>query len=341
MTQVENIFKLTDINSFNKAGPNDLVEMKALPGQHPLIMQKWIIEIIIYSIVYGEVLHVSGATGTGKSSVIESLTVSENFYALLDAFGFPRKPLRLHQVEMALFDTPTEVYFRRSLVDGMTFDEDSPIVKALKEASETEDQFYHTVWLKEIGRCHNATIQGALLNLIKRGEIYLRDSSISIKSVCWIADSNYAVMDDWVHTLITLDDALKRRFSINIKIDFLSENEEVIVLNRIVQEDRFLKEKNLEQQIKQVVKLGNMVRRAKLQGKLTSISAPTIYGYLAFLRLHAFLQRSPLDAAKNTFLGNASAEDEKELLASIGEVEGFGVISGKTKKGGIADGNVI
>ncbi|MBM3211770.1 AAA family ATPase [Candidatus Poribacteria bacterium] len=340
MSQVE-IYKLIDIISFNKAGPNDLVEMKALPGQHPLIIPKWILEILIYSIVYGEVLHVSGATGTGKSSIIESLTVPDNFYALLDAFEFPRKPLRLHQVEMALFDTPTEIYFRRSLVNGMTFDEDSPIVKALKEASETEDQFYHVIWLKEIGRCHNATIQGALLNLIKRGEIYLRDSSMNINSLCWIADSNYAVMEDWVHTLITLDDALKRRFSINIKIEFLSETEEVIVLNRIVQEDILLKEKELEQQIKQVVKLGNLVRRSKLQGKLTSISAPTIYGYLAFLRLHTFLQRSPLEAAKSTFLGNASAEDEKELMAAIGETEGFGAISGKTKKGGIADGNVI
>ena len=51
-----------------------------------------------------------------------------------------------------------------------------------------------------------------------------------------MADSNYQAETDSVHTLVTLDDALKRRFSINLTLDYLTPEQEVEVLQHILTE---------------------------------------------------------------------------------------------------------
>jgi hypothetical protein len=64
--------------------------------------------------------------------------------------------------------------------------------------------------------------------------------------------------------------------------------------------------------IEKVAELGAEIRKQRLEGNLQSITPPTLYGYLAFLRLAQALPHLDLrQIAMVTLLGNASLEDRK------------------------------
>ena len=62
--------------------------------------------------------------------------------------------------------------------------------------------------------------------------------------VAWVADSNYQADGDSTHTLVTLDDALRRRFTINLTLDYLDLLQEVQVVQHILKEVRDEKDAN-------------------------------------------------------------------------------------------------
>ncbi len=67
--------------------------------------------------------------------------------------------------------------------------------------------------------------------------------------------------------------------------------------------------------IEKVVILGNKIRKQRQEGNLQSITPPTIYGYLAFLRMAQALPHLELrQVAMVTLLGNASLEDRNEAV---------------------------
>jgi hypothetical protein len=73
-----------------------------------------------------------------------------------------------------------------------------------------------------------------------------------------------------------------------------------------------------------VVQLGNVIRRHRLQGNLQSVPPPTIYGYLAFLRMAESLPHlSVQQVAMATLLGNASLEDRKIATSTFNETFGL------------------
>lgn len=76
--------------------------------------------------------------------------------------------------------------------------------------------------------------------------------------------------------------------------------------------------------IMKVVQLGNVIRRHRLQGNIQSVPPPTIYGYLAFLRMAEFLPHlSVQQIAMATLLGNASLEDIKIATSAFNETFGL------------------
>ena len=78
--------------------------------------------------------------------------------------------------------------------------------------------------------------------------------------------------------------------------------------------------------IVRTVQLGNEIRRHRAEGNLQSISPPTIYGYLSFLRMAKSLPHLSLQqAAVATLLGNASMEDKKMVSSLFNEVFGLQV----------------
>ena len=72
------------------------------------------------------------------------------------------------------------------------------------------------------------------------------------------------------------------------------------------------------------VQLGNVIRRHRLEGNLQSVAPPTIYGYLAFLRMARTLPHLSIQqVASATLLGNASLEDRKIAASVFNETFGL------------------
>jgi len=76
--------------------------------------------------------------------------------------------------------------------------------------------------------------------------------------------------------------------------------------------------------IQKVVKLGAQIRKQRQEGNLQSITPPTIYGYLAFLRVAEQLPHlDPRKIAMVTLLGNANLEDRRLAVDLVSGVFGF------------------
>jgi predicted proteasome-type protease len=68
-----------------------------------------------------------------------------------------------------------------------------------------------------------------------RGNILLPDGTqVDGRQIAWVADSNYQSEADSRHVLVEFDDALKRRFSVNLTLDYLCAEDEVAILTHII-----------------------------------------------------------------------------------------------------------
>jgi hypothetical protein len=233
------IYRVDRASEYKKAGPTDLIKLLPVKGTNPLFIPKWILETLVYGICSHEYIHISGPTGSCKSSLLDALyLVPENFHGLCQGLGFQEKPLKVFPIETVTYESPGELIVRRALKDGPTYDEKSRLIEALEEAAGSNGDYYPLIWLREMGRVHSASVQGGLLNLLYKGDIVLPDGSrIDGRHIAWIADSNYQSEQDSTHTLVTFDDALKRRFTINLTLDYLTAEQEVQVLTHIFKEE--------------------------------------------------------------------------------------------------------
>jgi hypothetical protein len=333
------VYKISNLSAYRKAWPDDLVELNPVPSGHPLFFRKWILEAVAYGICHAEFIHLSGPTGTAKSSLIESLVLEPgNFLAILRGMGLPEKPLRVFPVEMAAFETPGDLYSRRALSDGTTYDEKSALVEALEQAAAAKDEAYPLIWLREMGRVHSPSVQGGLLDLMCKGSILLPGGArISGDRIAWIADSNYQAEHDATHTLVTFDDALKRRFSMNVTLDYLPAEMETAVLDHLMK--RAGGPSVSRDLIVKVVALGQEVRRLRSEGQMQSVPPPTLYGYLSFLRMAQSMPKMPHpQIALVTVLGNAGLDDQKAKAAVLNQA--FGLRSDDTDSA-VFDGNLF
>ena len=325
------LFRLLDDIALEKAGPTDLVEVSHPGGGNPLFLPKELLEVLAGAIVDGELIHLSGPSGAAKSSIVEALAREPaSFRALCRSIGAEERPLVVFPVEMTTIETQGECYFRRALKDGTTWDEPSGLVRALEEASALRGRAYPLIWLRELGRTHSAGVQSGLLNLMVRGDVALADGKrIEGLGVAWLADSNYQAEDDATHTLVVLDDAVKRRFSCNITMEWLDAEAEVEVLTSLLERDAGRLEDRDRALIANVVKLGALVRRHRSEGNMQSATPPTIYGYLAFLRrARRHRNLAPSQAALYTLLGNLSSADKNLLSSILNDVWGLKLAEG-------------
>jgi hypothetical protein len=232
------IYRVYRPDEYRLAGPYDLIELHPVPGQNPLFLFKWVLEVLAYAIAGHELIHVSGPSGSAKSSLLEAFHLApENFLIVCASLGLKPLPIKLYPIEMAIFEAPGELYQRRALKEGTTFDEPSLLVRSLEDAAEARGRFYPLIWLREMGRVHSSSVQGGLLNLMSKYDIVLPDGRrLDGSKIAWVADSNYQAEGESTHTLVTLDDALKRRFTINLTMDYLDLPQEIQVLQHILQE---------------------------------------------------------------------------------------------------------
>ena len=325
------IFPIDDPASYSMAGPTDLLALASPGGPHPIYITKEIVDTLVYSVCSGKLVHLSGPSGSAKTSLLEALAADPaNFDIPCRALGFEPKPLKLYPIEMCRFETPGEVLARRALRQGETYDEPSELVKALISAAEEGAESYPVMWLREMGRVHSSAVQGGLLDLMTKSDIVLPDGArIQASRIAWVSDSNYAASDEDLYTLVPLDAALNRRFSVNIRLDYLLPEQEVEVLQQIATGSLGLGEFE-DARIQKVVKLGQKIRALREEGELRSLAPPTIYAYLTFLEMSNRLTGLSLyDVAKTTLLGNASREDGKQIPGLFSDVFGLSAEDGE------------
>lgn len=126
------IFQVDKRREYQKAGPFDLIRLLPVPGNNPLFLPKFIIEIVVYGIANCEIVRLSGQSGAAKSSLIEALClVPENFNSICGAIGFPRKPLKAYPIDMASFKTAGELCLHGGLEDATTGYRESGLVNPL------------------------------------------------------------------------------------------------------------------------------------------------------------------------------------------------------------------
>ncbi len=266
----ERIARLWREHEFKQAGPNEAIELLPVPGNTPMVLKKTVLEILGRAISSGEFAHCFGPTGSGKSGLIEAITlVPENWAALCRGMGLEYRPLEMFAIEMVNYETPGELYKQRAIRDGHTYDEESELIRAVRGAAACTGTHYPLIWLRELGRVHSASVQGGLLNLITRGMIRLPDEQfISGAGIAWVTDSNYNVEDNATHTLVTLDDALARRATINIPFYYLSSEEEVHIIETLMDEGHLPRLDG--ELIEKVVRLGRDIRIQRSQGNVLS-----------------------------------------------------------------------
>ena len=95
------VFQINRQAEYRKAGPEDLIEMLPVPKGHPLFILKKILEILVCGIINHEFIHLSGPTGTAKSSLLEALhRVPKNFHIICRSLGFPVLPIKIYPIEI-------------------------------------------------------------------------------------------------------------------------------------------------------------------------------------------------------------------------------------------------
>ena len=79
-----------------------------------MFLPKKMLEVFAFAVTKGALLHLSGATGTGKTLLLHTIArCPENFAALCRALGLPTRPVKVHPIHMPRYETPSEVYSRR------------------------------------------------------------------------------------------------------------------------------------------------------------------------------------------------------------------------------------
>jgi MoxR-like ATPase len=302
------VFDIQNEGQFNEADSYDLIKMIPVDGSHALYIPKYILSMISYAIVHQEFTHISGPTGTAKSSVIIAITKPENFKLLCRYHGWKYKPVMLFEEDMVKYETPGELLQYRAIRNNETVDTPSSLVVAMSEGMKYFSAYYIVIFAKELGRVLNGTVMNGLLNLISKQTIVLPSGQhIDGSKLCFLTDSNYQDSEESEYTLCKLDNALRRRFPLNILIDYYSENEEFIILKDILSEAF---EQIDEKLIEKIVRLGKVIRQHKAEGSLSSIVSPTIYGYLSCYRISTSLNLSTDIVIMNTMLGNAGSDDQ-------------------------------
>lgn len=325
----QNCFSITDKNAYLHAGEDDLIILEPAKGSNTPFIPRAVVEIVGYGILKPKkksFMHISGGTGSAKSLFISAMLRNpKNTSYLAQWLDFPYRPIKLTVADMTEFDAPSEIRSRRSLraMDGATetYDEDSVIVTALKDAARQPDKYNHVIWLQEIGRIVNPHIQSSILNLMSKDDLILKDGSVvPAGSVCWMFDSNLIATETGSYVLSKFDDAFKRRQDVQIELHYLDVAQEIAVMEYLVQKSMPEKEVDITL-IEQLVKLGTSVRTLKDKGQLLSIASPSLYGYTsAYEHIKDLTGLSTAKILKNNFLGNCTTEDKKQVDSLINKI---------------------
>ncbi len=312
-------FKISRKKDWHSAGPNDLIEILVPPGQHPLFYRKKNLHLLTLAIADRGCLHISGGSGTGKTSLLFALTkMPKNWSLLCKYHDLAPLPLRPFHVAGFNYESPSELWYRRSIDQDGTYDEEQKLVDFLRESIAKTDEAYYLLHLMELGRTRSE-IQHAYVHLIEKNDLIdpLKGESMGVLNLAVVADSNYAAAHQFEFLLAEQDTALFNRINESaIKIDHLSADEESAILKEI--KCHLGAEEVPDALIEKITDLGNMIRTEQLEnGALSSVSPVSMRQYISFLKKAVRSPLPPEELVDATLLALASDED----LETISELK--------------------
>lgn len=309
------VFKIEKVSEFKQARDNDLIRMlPAAKGNNPMYVEKYKLISLVLAIVYNEIVHLSGPTGTGKTSLLHALIDQPlNWRWMCTHLNIAFKRLRVFAHSAVSFESPAELFYRRAIGPDGTFDEPSYLLQDLKKLYRHADRYYNAMWISEMLRMPS-TVQNAFVELINQKSTDAKGKVIGKgKKIAWIFDSNYQAAQDerFFFELSQFDEALKARNTVCLTFDYLSQQQEIDILSSSLSaEDR----KDIPDMVLALlVEMAANIRQGKFEGKYEALPMPTFRQYLGFLKL---LKRGHLTVerlAEVVLFGFASEEDLVEL----------------------------
>ncbi len=308
------IFSIRIKKEFDKAHSDDLIQMlPAGRGEIPLVIQKSKLIVTALAITSGQVLHLSGSTGTGKTSFLNALIFEpRNWKYLCRNLGLLYKPLRVFTHSAVGFESPAELFYRRAINENGTYDEPSNLLRDLKRLQRKYDDYYNVIWISEMLRMP-PTVQNAFVELINQKIFDSKGNVIGSKKIAWLFDSNYqAAQDENLYfELSQFDEALKARNTVNLTFDYLDIHQEVEVLKKLLK-DQFESDFS-EILIIKLVEISAEIRKEKLQGKYPTLPMPTFRQYMGFFHLAKAQKLTEETLFDVTIFGFASESDQESL----------------------------
>ncbi len=320
-------YDITKKQEFEKADTRDLIKLlPAAAGANEIYIEKLSLIALAHGLAKQEIVHISGPTGTGKTSLINALIENpENWRLLVSHLGIPYMPLRVVTHSAVGFESPSDLFYRRAIKPdgGGTYDEPSALLSDLKKLSrKSQKKYYSVVWISELLRMPGA-VQSAFVELINKritdskGK-YIGDGN----KIAWLFDSNYqAAADNNLHfELSPFDEALKARNTIMLNMDYLNIEQEIGILREY---STINKKSEIipNEMLYELVEMASYIRQAKNRGELAALPMPTFRQYFAFLRMAASTNLETEDLFEVVFFGLGNNADKTALKSVQQEIK--------------------
>ena len=217
-------------SKWKRAADDDLIALTT--GSGPFYVKKEILESMVHGVRDREVIHLSGGTGTGKSTLGNILP--RNWRSLCVNMGIDYQALKVFTIPLVHYQGPDELFTRRAIAENRTLDEDQPPLKAAKEAMSLNKDHDIIMWFQELGRTHTS-VQHALVTSFLNDQVYdHHGQNLGNLNACILMDSNYQDREGGNYLLHDLDGALQSRFTLQLTLGYLEMQREKEILRKMI-----------------------------------------------------------------------------------------------------------
>ncbi|MDH3244028.1 MAG: AAA family ATPase [Saprospiraceae bacterium] len=299
------IYSVSSKRGWNRATKRDLIALKDHDKDF------WIRKEVLHALVLGIrdqlVVHLTGGTGVGKSTLVSVLP--KNWRNLCRNIGIEYRNLVVLPVPLIHYQGPEELFTRRAIQNNGTCDEDRPPLLAAKKAMKLNGQHDVIIWFQEVGRTP-PSVQNSLISGFLTDPFYDHNGkNLGRLDACVLMDSNYQDKDNGNYLLHELDAALQSRFTLQLTLDYLDQDMEKRVLRELIDVP--------QDQLEKLVQFTHQLRESKRAGDYKSVPFPTFRQYVALGKQAKWPDFEMEEALRTVFYGGAGQGDREKLDSEV------------------------